>query len=288
MDGLISRCQEPTVSNEPAASRLPPIRIGAVTYLNTRPLVWCLPELLPAAKVIVDLPSRLADGLARGQLDVATIPSIEYFRAPGATIVSNACVACDGKVKSVKLYSRVPLRRIRTLALDEGSRTSAAMTRIMLKERYNLEPDLVRLPIGSSVDDVAADAAMLIGDRAIRASDNGFDTVCDLGEEWSRWTGLPFVFSMWIARPHANLQDMDRLLAAARDEGVRRLEEIARAESPALGIPEAECLSYLRDNLVFELGPRQRLGLETFYQLAVQHGLAPPGIDLVFYDHRSG
>ena len=265
----------------------PSVRIGAVTYLNARPLVWCLERLAPGAEIVVDLPSRLADGLAQARLDVALVPSIEYFRNPGCTIVSDACVACDGKVRSVKLYSRVPVRRIGTLALDEGSRTSAAMTRIMLKERYNLEPELRPLPIGASLGETTADAVMLIGDRAIRPSEEDFHLVWDLGEQWSRWTGLPFVFAMWIARPGVNLRGMDELLAAARDEGVAHLEEIARQSAPAVGISEEDCLSYLRDNLIFELGRRQRLGLETFYQLAVAHRLAPAGIDLVFYNHRS-
>jgi chorismate dehydratase len=275
---------EPSDPSDPPGQ--PPVRIGAVTYLNSRPLVWCLPRLAPGAEIVFDLPSRLADGLAAARLDVALIPSVEYFRQPGSTIVSDACVACDGPVKSVKLYSRVPVARIRTLALDEGSRTSAAMVRVMLKERYGLEPELTPLPIGDSVGRVAADAVLLIGDRAIQTADDPFEVVWDLGREWSEWTGLPFVFAMWIARPCVHLRGIDRLLAAARDGGVRCFEAIAREAAPALGIAEAECLTYLRDNLRFELGRRQRLGLETFYQLAVRHGLAPSGIDLVFYNHR--
>lgn len=274
------------MSEQSSPSGQPSVRIGAVTYLNSRPLVACLGRLAPSAEIVVDLPSRLADGLGRGSLDVALVPSIEYFRNPGCTIVSDACVACDGKVRSVKLYSRVPLRRIRTLALDEGSRTSAALTRIMLKERYGLEPELHSLPIGASSGETATDAVMLIGDRAIKAPEEDFDVVWDLGQEWSRWTGLPFVFAMWIARPRVDLPGIDELLAAARDEGLARLEEIARQAAPEVGISEADCLSYLRDNLRFELGRREVLGLETYYQLAVTHRLAPAGIDLVFYNHR--
>jgi len=273
------------VPEKPSPLGQPSVRIGAVTYLNSRPLVWCLERLAPTAEIVFDLPSRLADGLARARLDVALVPSIEYFRNPGCTIVSDACIACDGKVRSVKLYSRVPVRRIGTLALDEGSRTSAAMVRIMLKERYNLEPELCPLPIGTSLAESTADAVLVIGDRAMRPSDEDFEVVWDLGEEWSRWTGLPFVFSMWIARPCVDLSGMAELLGAARDEGVAHLEEIARQSAPGVGISEEDCLSYLRDSLFFELGRRQRLGLETFYQLAVAHRLAPAGIDLVFYHH---
>jgi len=263
------------------------VRLGAVTYLNTRPLIFCLRRLARDVQLTVDLPSRLADDLATARLDVAMAPSIEYSRNPGYSIVSDACVACDGPVRSVKLYSRVPVQRIQTLALDEGSRTSAAMTRILLKEQFALEPEFQRLPIGTSLEDSTADAAMLIGDRGIRPPQGDFEFIWDLGEQWSRWTGLPFVFAMWIARPGVDLQGVAEILAAARDEGVSRLAEIARLEAPALGIPEAECLSYLRDNLDFELGQRQREGLELFFRLAGRHGLAPAGAELVFYDQET-
>ncbi len=263
------------------------LRLGAVAYLNTRPLTFCLPRLAPQAQIVVDLPSRLADGLAAARLDVATAPSIEYARNPGCTIVSDACVACDGPVRSVKLYSRLPVQRIRSLALDEGSRTSAALARILLKKRFALEPQLQPLPIGTSPGDSGADAAVVIGDRAIRPTSDSFEFVWDLGQEWSRWTGLPFVFAMWIARPGVDLNGVGEVLAAARDEGVSRLAEIARREAPAVGIPEAECLSYLRDNLEFVLGDRQRRGLELFCQLAGRHGLAPAGAELVFDDQQA-
>jgi chorismate dehydratase len=263
------------------------VRVGAVRYLNTRPLVFSLASMAPQARIEFDVPSRLADRLNRGHLDVATIPSIEYFRLPGATIVSDACVACHGPVKSVKLYGRKAVRQIRTLALDEGSRTSAAMSRILLKERFGVEPELRPLPIGASAENADADAVMLIGDRGMLAPPGVFEFVWDLGEEWSQWTGLPFVFSMWVARPRASLAGLERSLADARDDGVRRLEEIARTDAPALGISEGECLEYLRDHLVFHLGPREQCGLEAFGRLAAEHRLAPAGVPLVFYDRES-
>jgi chorismate dehydratase len=262
------------------------VRVGAVSYLNTRPLVISLASMAPQARIEVDVPSRLADRLNRGLLDVATIPSIEYFRLPGATIVSDACVACHGPVKSVKLYGRKPVKQIRTLALDEGSRTSAAMSRILLKERFGVEPELRPLPIGASAGNSQADAVMLIGDRGMLAPPGTFEFVWDLGEEWCQWTGLPFVFSMWVARPQVNLAGLEKSLADARDDGERRLEEIARADAPGLGISEVECLEYLRNHLVFHLGPRERSGLEAFGRLAAEHGLAPAGVCLAFYDRE--
>src|SRR5688572_30413701 len=111
------------------------IRIGAVEYLNTKPLVYNLTQIAPQAEVVFDLPSRLADRLAAEELDVALIPSIEFFQDPAYRVVSDACIACRGPVLSVKLFSRVPAERIRSLALDEGSRTSAALVQILLKEK---------------------------------------------------------------------------------------------------------------------------------------------------------
>ena len=268
----------------PPNDQPPAIRIGAVSYLNSRPLTLCLADLAPHGQVVLDLPSRLADGLSAGRLDVALVPSIEYARHDGCTIVSDACVACDGPVRSVKLYSRVPIERIETLALDEGSRTSVALARILLKERFGLEPKLEPLAIGSTFETSGADAAVLIGDRGMQPVDGQFTTEWDLGEEWSRWTGLPFVFAMWIARPGVELHRVDLALAAARDQGVRRLPEIARREAPLLGIDENECLEYLRDNLRFRLGDREIEGLKRFYELAQRHHLVPAGVELAFYD----
>jgi chorismate dehydratase len=243
-----------------------------------------LSRLAPDVELVVDFPSRLADRLAAGDLDVALIPSIEYFRQSPRVILSDACVACDGPVRSVRLYSRVPAAQIRSLALDEGSRTSAALARILLAERLDLRPRLEPLGIGSSIDDTSADAVVLIGDRGMLDAPGQFAFVWDLGAEWRSWTGLPFVFAMWIARAES---DVDRLIAlpeAARDEGLQRLDEIARIESPRVGLPAEECAAYLRDNLHFRLGAREHRGLELFYRLAEQHRLAPPGVQLVFHD----
>lgn len=245
------------------------IRIGAVRYLNTKPLIFGLPALLPDAEIVLDLPSRLADGLAGGALDVALIPSVEYLRDPSYTIISDACIACRGPVLSVKLFSRTPLVEIRTLALDEGSRTSAALARILLKERFDLTPRLQPLAIGAAVADVAADAVLVIGDRAMHLPGGGpFAEVWDLGDEWVRWTGLPFVFAMWVARSGFDAAGVAGSLSAARDLGLANLQAIAAAEAAPLGLSRPQCLSYLRDNLYFFLGPREREGLERFRLLA--------------------
>jgi chorismate dehydratase len=178
-----------------------------VQYLNTRPLVHGLAAA--GVEVVYDLPSRLADRLATRRLDVALIPSIELFRG-GHRIVSDACIGCRGPVMSVKLFFRTLPSRVATLAVDEGSRTSAALARILLAERHGVRPQVEPLAIGAGLADTRADAVLLIGDRAIgdRAVGSGhgglkscaFQSMWDLGDEWCRWTGLPFVFAVWAAR----------------------------------------------------------------------------------------
>ncbi|MBA4018030.1 MAG: hypothetical protein C0483_12720 [Pirellula sp.] len=257
-----------------------PIRVGAVSYLNTKPLIHDFQRLAPHARLILDYPSRLADALARGELDVALIPSIEFFQDPAYTIVSNACIACRGPVLSVKLFSRVPAAEIRSLALDEGSRTSVALTRVLLKQRFGIEPQLEPLPVDHTLADTKADAVLLIGDRAIHSPIGKFAEVWDLGDEWCRWAERPFVFAMWTARAGTDLCGIDHALEQSRDAGVAALPQIAEREAPLLGLTQPECLAYLRDNLYFYLGPRERSGLAMFHQLAQQMNLAPPGVDV--------
>jgi len=260
----------------------PDIRIGAVSYLNTKPLVYGLAERLPGAEISYEVPSRLADRLAAAELDVALIPSVAFFQQPDYEIVSDACIGCRGPVWSVKLFSRVPPERIRTLALDEGSRTSVALVRILLNERFGLSPQLRPLPIRSEagLDSINTDAMLLIGDRAIHSPPGEWNTVWDLGEEWNRWAELPFVFAMWVARPGITpslLAEVDGALRAARSAGLAHLPEIAEREAATIGLTARECLTYLRDNLYFHLGPREQAGLDLFYRHAVSLGLAPRG-----------
>jgi chorismate dehydratase len=259
------------------------MRIGAVSYLNTRPLVYGFADLAPHHDLVYDLPSRLADRLAAGELDVALIPSVEYFQRPEYEIVSDACIACRGPVRSVKLLSRVPLESIRTLALDEGSRTSVALVQILLRERFGIAPRLVPFPIDAEPESIAADALLMIGDRAIHPPAGQYVAEWDLGDVWCRWSELPFVFAMWVGRVHErsemhrdDLGDLASLLSRARDAGVAHLEQIARAEHARHGLSFDDCLTYFRDHLHFTLGPRERAGLNRFQELARRLTLSPP------------
>lgn len=270
-----------------AMARQQELRIGAVSYLNTKPLVYGLSERLPHAHVIFDLPSRLADQLAAGELDVALIPSIEFFQDPSYTIVSNACIGARGPVLSVKLLFRKPPAEVQTLALDEGSRTSAALARILLQQRFGITPTRQPFPIGMPLAETTADAVVMIGDRAMHPPQGQFVEIWDLADEWCRWSELSFVFAAWVARAGVDLAGVETALCEARDAGVAHLPQIAAAEAGAVGLTTSQTLSYLRDNLYFYLGPREQRGLALFYQLASELGLAPPGLELESDDCRT-
>lgn len=257
-----------------------PLRIGAVNYLNTRPLIYGLQRAAPDMELVLDVPSRLADGLADGRYDLALIPSIEFLREPTYVAVSDAAIACRGPVLSVKLLGRVAPDRVRTLALDEGSRTSVALVRILLHQRYGLDPQLTGLPLGASPAESTADAVLVIGDRAMHSPGGPWAFVWDLGDEWFRATALPFVFAMWTARAGFDVSAIETRLSEVRDDGVAHLEEIARAEGPRLGLTVPQCLAYLRDNLHFTLGPRELQGLEKFRALAAELELVGSGENL--------
>jgi len=260
------------------------MQIGAVSYLNSRPLIEGLEGLLPSANLVLDYPSRLADALSNGQLDVALIPSIEYFRRPGYEVISDACVAARGEVLSVKLYCRVHPGQIRTLALDEGSRTSAALTKVILAERYGVIPKTEPLRMESTTTDSSADAVLLIGDRAMHSPEESFTEVMDLGQFWYDWTGLPFVFAMWVARREVNTEGVDEALSQARDLGIANVADIAREEAPRLGISETLAHTYLTRNLHYHLTSAERSGLKLFSELAAQHNLVKPNVDIVYRD----
>jgi chorismate dehydratase len=260
-----------------------PVRVGAVNYLNTKPLICDLEELAPGAELMLDVPSRLADLLGEGRLDVALIPAIEYFRSGTYTVVPDIAIASDGPVLSVTLFSRVPWVGIRRVALDAGSRTSAALTEVLLRRRYGVRPEVVPLPLDRAAEDVDADAVLLIGDRAMRACLPGFAHAFDLGQEWRDWTGLPFVFAVWAVREGADLGPVEQALYEAKRRGLARVGPIAHHEAPRLGLDAGFCRRYLQSILQFDLGPREQAGLHHYYMLACQLGLARRGVNLEFY-----
>jgi chorismate dehydratase len=244
-----------------------------VNYLNTVPLVWGM--LHGGERGLFDLsfaiPAECADRLADGRADVGIVPSVELNRQ-NLRVIPGTGIACDGPVRSILLISKVPFEKIRTLATDAGSRTSVALSRIVLAKKYGVEPQLFseRPHLGSMLEH--CDAALIIGDAALvlDPADLPFH-VLDLGTEWTTMTGLPMVFAVWAARAEVPLQDPAPFVASL-GFGMTHIEDIVRQEHPKLGISEALAREYLTRNIVFELGDREYKGLAAFLQYASELG----------------
>ena len=261
-----------------------PLRVGAVSYLNTKPLVHGLEHYADEIDLQFDLPSRLADRLKSGDLDVALIPSIEAIANPDYTIVSDACIGCRGPVWSVKLLSRVPGREIKSLSLDEGSRTSRVLGRIILNEQFGVLPELHQLPMTKSWQEVSTDAVLIIGDRAMTITTPEFPYVWDLGETWNQWTGLPFVFALWASRNPSDLNRLGSILSNARDQGVSSVDEISKTCAASYGLTTDLCRDYLANKLHFQLGTDEKKGLELYFQYAAKLNVIAPNLQLQFHD----
>jgi chorismate dehydratase len=263
-----------------------PVRIGAVNYLNSKPLICGLEELAPQVELTLDVPSRLADQLAAGQIDVGLIPVIEYFRGVGYSVVPDIGIVSRGPVLSVTLFSRVPWTGIRRVALDVGSRTSATLAQILLRKRHGVEPEVLPLPLDQAAENTDADAVLLIGDRAMHACLPGFAHAYDLGAEWHDWTGLPFVYAFWAVRPGVDLGPVEETLHAAKQRGKEQVGKIAQRESSLLGLDAGFCRRYLSNIIHFDLGAREQAGLHHYYMLACELGLAKRGVILEYYRSR--
>jgi predicted solute-binding protein len=217
------------------------------------------------------IPAECADRLADGRADIGIVPSVELNRQK-LEIIPGTGIACGGPVRSILLISKVPFEEIRTLATDSSSRTSVALSRIVLAKKYGVEPRLFseHPHLGSMLGH--CDAALIIGDAALvlDPADLPFH-VLDLGTEWTGMTGLPMVFAVWAARAGVPAQDPAPFLESLRF-GMAHIEDIVRQEHPKLGISEALAREYLTRNIVFELGDREYKGLATFLQYASELG----------------
>lgn len=259
------------------------VRVGAVSFLNARPLVRYLDRKKPPPiDLSLEVPSRLATLMDAGRIDVALLPSIEYFRARDYRIVPDVSLSADGNVESVRVFSKVPIDDIRLLALDVSSRTSAALVKILLKRRTGALPEFINCSPDTELGSVDADAMLLIGDSAMKFQRDDSVVTLDLGEAWKRLTGLPFVYAMWVARADIEPVGLHDRLAEARDEGLQRIEEIAAEGSRETGLSLAVCRNYLKNIMKYHLGEREIEALELFQELAAEDGLCPGGVPIAF------
>jgi len=298
------------------------VRLGAVGYLNARPHVFGL-DRTPRFGLRFDVPSQCAALLHDDEVDVGLIPSIEYLRGSYA-IVPDIAIASRGPVSSVMLYTTRPMAEVRSIALDTSSRTSVALTRVLCAREFHIQPvfephgpDLESMLAHN-------DAALIIGDQALfadtsqltvhrrqltalhepststlqpstegqRSTDGQRSTVncqlpiekIDLGEAWTRMTGLPFVYAFWAGRPEVLTPDDVLALQQARDAGVERIDEISRQYFPGAPARQEVGARYLRDNIKYHFGPEERAGLELFYRYAAEAHVVPSTRELRLFE----
>jgi chorismate dehydratase len=248
-------------------------RLGCVSYLNSRPLIHGLDDAEDLT-VIFDVPSALLEGLRAARYDVALLPVIDYQRMEGLRIIPAGGIGCDGPTLTVRIFSRVPLEKMTGLWCDPDSHTSVALARIVLAERFGIQP-----PFFSGFDpSELSHGSLLIGDKVVSAAPAGFNHQLDLGEAWKDLTGLPFVFAVWTARPGVGLGDLPARLAAAWPKGLERVEDIVTNFAVPRGWPVDLARTYLVKNLQFAIGPTQLQAISRFHQMAARHGLTAPGL----------
>lgn len=260
------------------------LRVGAVGYLNARPLTWALDRAPSRWQVRYDVPSVCAELLQAGSVDLGLIPSIEYLQADDYRLVPGVGIGSRGPIASVALYARRPIGDIATIALDTSSRTSVSLLKVLCHHRFRIAPHFVPHAPDLAAMTRRCDAALLIGDPAFDADHAtlGLGKV-DLGEEWTAMTGLPFIYAAWTGRAGA-ISDADvQVLQEAQRIGIRETEAIAAEYGRDDPGRRARAAVYLRDNVRYGLGPDEAAGLQLFLDFAADLGLASRRRPLTFF-----
>jgi chorismate dehydratase len=277
------------------------LRISAISFLNTAPLMWDFEKGLPPTRphtlppdlardfeIEYSVPSQCAEALRAGTADMGIIPAIEFARIPGLVILPGMAIAAKGPVRSILLISKRPLEEVETLAADTSSRTSVALTRVLFQRWFGRIPKFV--PKAPDVESMLADcdAALLIGDAAL-AVDRSQYTTWDLAEEWQRLTGRPFVFAVWVVRMAALNEmrpelDLAKVFSGSRDRGLQpaSIDAISREWANHLPMSQADIASYLTHNIDYRLHEENLGGLELFYRYAAECGAIPQPPSLRF------
>jgi chorismate dehydratase len=253
---------------------LPKLRVGIVNFLNSKPLAWGFLKGHHADLFAPSYhpPAMVARLLAQGNLDVGLIPSIEVQRIPNLRVLPDMCVGAKREVRSVILVSRGPVAEIRRVALDQNSRTSSTLVRILMRERWGLDPEYLHERPDPERMLSEADAALIIGDPALRVDRERYQVI-DLAAEWNALTGLPFVFAVWAVRPEVEIPDLPFYFKSSLRYGLSSLDTLVRESAAELGLDTSEVRSYLTENLHFFLRAEEIEGLEEFYRRAYHHGL---------------
>jgi len=253
---------------------LPKLRVGIVNFLNSKPLAWGFLKGHHADLFAPSYhpPALVARLLGQGNLDIGLIPSIEVQRIPNLRVLPDMCVGAKQEVRSVVLVSRGPIEEVRRVALDQNSRTSSTLVRILLRERWGLDPEYLHERPDPERMLSEADAALIIGDPALRLDRDRYHVV-DLAAEWNALTGLPFVFAVWAVRPEVEIPDLPFYFKSSLRYGLSSLDTLVRESAAELGLDTSEVRAYLTENLHFFLRAEEIEGLEEFYRRAYSHGM---------------
>ena len=258
-------------------------KISVVQYLNSVPLVWGMLKGEQQGRYDLDFttPAACADAVSRGKAALGIIPSIEYQRLERAKILSGISIAAKDEVKSVLLLCKVPIEKIKTVAVDNSSRTSAALLRILMRKFYARF-----VTVTPSVPKPAemlkrADAALVIGDPALSYTGE-VPEVYDLAAEWKKFTGLPFVFALWVGHEDARPARFRKDFEDSRAYGLAHIDDIAAEYAPKVNMRPAGVKVYLTQNIDYSLDDENRKGLRLFYKLAREAGIIPVEKDLNF------
>ena len=267
------------------------MRLGRIGYINCYPVYGAIDRgvtpLPSGVELVTGTPSELNDLLAAGELDVSVVSAVEYARhARDYILLPDLAISCDGPVRSVALFSRRPVGQLggRTMLLTASSRTAVGLLELLCADVWKVEPHFAQARAeASDLDGLAHlphEAVLVIGDAALLLADQGvYPHRYDLGEEWKRWTGLPFVFAMWAARRVADpraVRAAHQTLLTARDWGLAHLDLLAETAARATGVGVADCHRYLA-GLDYALGYKHLAGLTDFFRRLAARGLVPDG-----------
>lgn len=246
------------------------MRVSAVSYLNTWPLVWGFLHG-PGRGLFdfrFDLPAECARALEGGDAAIGLVPCAELDRL-GLDYLPETGIACEGAVRSILLISKKPVREIRTLAVDSGSRSSVALSRILLAERYGCQPRFEAMAPELDAMLAVCDAGLIIGDPALRIEPAELPyEVLDLGAEWVEWSGLPMVFAVWAGKKAHLTAHVARAFQDSCRWGLGHINDVITAGAQERVYREELVREYLTRHIVYELGPRHIEGLELFRKLA--------------------
>ena len=275
---------------------MPPLRISAISFLNTAPLMWdfengeTATRLRQTFEISYTIPSRCAEQLKEGSADIGIIPVAAYTVIPDLMIVPDVAIAAKNKVRSILLVSKVAINKIRSVATDDSSRTSAALVEIYLRKFVGIDPGFSRQKPNLREMLQWHDAALLIGDPALQARTDGY-FVYDLAEEWKRWTGRPFVFAFWTVRKaaleaYSGEPNIGQVFQQSRDNGVKHIPEIAAAWAGKLSLSPKLIADYLTENVDYGLDPENLEGMRLFYKYGLECGVFTQVPELVFLEQH--